>query len=164
MCWFQEPYIGNKWWHMGASISSNWGFFFLFKHTFFLPFLWQLDKFSLVCEGGGRKKKVVCTEVCSAHVPLSQPFISYPNWGKERDLTVGKKNNNRQSQSLQNVSEEKRERWVEQRRWRDGFDYAQIWLLPACRETLLNNNKWRPSVSPSVIGYNKKSADGKHTY
>lgn len=49
--------------------------------------------------------------------------------------------------------------------WSRGDDETALitgYYQPA--ERLYNNNKWRPSVSPSVIGYNKKSADGKHTY
>lgn len=53
-------------------------FLFLFSNkNFFLPFLWQVGEFSLVCEEG--------REVCSAHVALSQPFMSYSNREK-RDL------------------------------------------------------------------------------
>lgn len=59
MCWFQEPYIGNKWWHMGVHKPvPSLDFFFFFKHKFFL---WQVGEFSLVCkegrEGGKQKKK-----------------------------------------------------------------------------------------------------------
>lgn len=77
-------YIGNKWWHMGAYRPvPSWRFFF-FKQKFFLPFLWQVGEFSLVCEEGREGgTRSVCSEVCSAHVALSQPFISYSNREKE---------------------------------------------------------------------------------
>lgn len=139
--------------HGCVRIGSKLGFFSFFKHKFFLPFfLWQVGEFSLVCEAGRegrregeRKKKVVCSEVCSAHVALSQLFTSRPNREKEKDLKEAKKKKRkkkkrkRQRENRQNVSvreKEKRERRVEESRLREGFDYTQIWPLPARRETL----------------------------
>jgi len=105
---FQEPRIGNKWWHMAAESSSK---VFSFKHNFFLPFffgksvsfLWYAEE----KEGLG---------VCSAHVRLSQPFIRYPNREKGRDLKEGKTRKKRRSCRMY-VREKEKGGGEEMKRW-----------------------------------------------
>lgn len=94
-----------------------------------------MAKLSLVCEEG--------SEVCYAHVALSQPFMKHPNTKTERERTRDLK----KTESICGRKVEKRERAG----WRrvDGFDYTQIWPLSSPQRGRVKQ-KQMETISQSV--------------